>query len=165
MQTLARKLTLGTALTALLLAAPALLVAAPAFAQAPAALTGIISSPNEPLMEGVVISAKKDGGIVTVSVRSDDKGRFTFPAGRLEPGKYSLAIRATGYELDGAKTFDIAAAGATKDIKLKKTRNLAAQMTNSEWMQSVGGPDDMRAALLDCQTCHTLERVFRSTYD
>jgi virginiamycin B lyase len=143
----------------------ALLLASPAFAQSAApALSGVVSSPDEPLMEGVVVSAKKDGGIVTVSVTSDDKGRFAFPAGRLEPGKYTLSIRASGYELDGAKALDLTP-GATQNIKLKKTRNLAAQMTNSEWMQSAPGPEDMRAALLDCQTCHTLERVFRSTYD
>ena len=159
MNTLSRKLSLTTALVALL-------TASHTFAQSPApALSGTITSPDEPLMEGVVVSAKKDGGIVTVSVISDDKGRFAFPAGRLEPGKYTLSIRATGYELDGAKALELAAGGATQNIKLKKTRNIAAQLTNSEWMQSVPGPEDMRAALLDCQTCHTLERVFRSTYD
>ena len=73
-------------------------------------------------MEGVVVSAKKDGGIVTVSVTTDDKGRFSFPAGRLEPGKYTLSIRAIGYELDGARAFEIGANGATRDIKLKKTQ-------------------------------------------
>ncbi len=143
----------------------ALVVAAPRAGAQQADLTGLVSSPDEPVMEGVVVSAKKDGGIVTVSVTSDDKGRFSFPAGRLEPGKYTLSVRATGYELDGARALEIAAGGATRDIKLKKTRNIAAQMTNSEWMQSAPGPDEMRAALLDCQTCHTLERVFRSTYD
>ena len=147
----------------LLLSAAFCLAALPALAQAPA-LSGVISSPDEPLMEGVVVSAKKDGGIVTVSVTSDEKGRFAFPAGRLEPGKYTLSIRAVGYELDGARNVELAA-GATRDIKLKKSRNIASQLTNSEWMQSAPGPDDMRAALLDCQTCHTLERVFRSTYD
>ncbi len=153
MKTLARILAFSTALSS-----------AYALAQTAPALSGVVSSPDEPLMEGVVVSAKKDGGIVTVSVTSDDKGRFTFPAGRLEPGKYTLSIRAMGYEFDGAKNLDLTP-GATRDIKLKKSRNVAAQMTNSEWMQSVPGPEDMRAALLDCQTCHTLERVFRSTYD
>ncbi len=131
--------------------------------QAP--FSGRVSAPGEGAMEGVVVSAKKEGGIVTLSVISDDEGRFAFPAGRLEPGKYALSIRATGYELDGARTVEIASSGSVQDINLKKTRNIAGQLTNSEWMQSVPGPDDMRAALLDCQTCHTLERVFRSSYD
>jgi streptogramin lyase len=157
MRLLHKMLALGASLVALSFAAGALAQQAP--------LSGQVSAPGEPAMEGVVISAKKEGSIVTLSVISDEKGRFAFPAGRLEPGKYALSIRATGYELDGAKTLEIGSSGATQDIKLKKTRNIAGQLTNSEWMQSVPGPDDMRAALLDCQTCHTLERVFRSTYD
>ncbi len=31
-------------------------------------------------MEGVVVSAKKAGGTITVSVVSDEKGRYSFPA-------------------------------------------------------------------------------------
>ena len=143
----------------------ALAVAAPALAQQASPFSGSVSSAEEPAMEGVVVSAKKDGGIVTVSVTTDDKGRFSFPAGRLEPGKYTLSIRAIGYELDGARAFEIGPNGTTRDIKLKKTRNIAAQMTNSEWMQSVQGDEERRAALLDCQSCHTLERVFKSTFD
>ena len=46
----------------------------------PAALAGKVSSAKEGLMEGVVVSAKKVGSTVTVSVATDDKGRFSFPA-------------------------------------------------------------------------------------
>ena len=40
-------------------------------------------------MEGVVVSAKKDGSTITISVVTDAQGRYAFPADRLEPGKYS----------------------------------------------------------------------------
>ena len=52
-------------------------------------------------MEGVVVSARKDGSTITVSVVSDDKGHFSFPASRLDPGHYAISIRAIGYDLDG----------------------------------------------------------------
>jgi virginiamycin B lyase len=52
-------------------------------AQAPAALGGQVSSAKEGAMEGVVVSAKKAGGTVTVSVVSDAKGHYSFPASRL----------------------------------------------------------------------------------
>jgi hypothetical protein len=58
----------------------ATLAAAPAFAQ----LAGSVISPDGAL-EGVVVSARKDGSPVTVSVVTDAAGRFAFPAGRLEP--------------------------------------------------------------------------------
>src|SRR6266852_854923 len=107
-------------------AATALLVSPHAArAQAPAALAGQVSSAKEGAMEGVVVSAKKAGGTITVSVVSDEKGQYNFPAERLEPGHYALSARAAGYDLDGPKAADVAAGqAATADIKLKPTRNL-----------------------------------------
>ena len=57
--------------------------AALAQSQAPAGLSGTVSSTQEGPMEGVVVSAKKLGSTITTSVATDDKGRFSFPAGRL----------------------------------------------------------------------------------
>src|SRR5580658_10746195 len=90
-------------MTTLWLASAACLIAlAPqAFAQNAAALSGNVSSGKEGAMEGVVVSARKDGSTITVSVISDDNGHFSFPASRLDPGHYAIGIRASGYDLDG----------------------------------------------------------------
>ena len=79
-------------------------------AQAPttAALSGQVTSTEEGPMEGVVVSAKKDGSTISISVVTNAQGRFAFPAARLEPGHYALKARAAGYELDGARTADVA---------------------------------------------------------
>ena len=66
-----------------------------------AALSGQVSSTEEGAMEGVLVSARRDGSTITVTVVSDDKGRYSFPAERLEPGHYTISIRAVGYDLDG----------------------------------------------------------------
>ena len=63
------------------------------------ALTGKVTSEAEGTMEGVVVSAKKAGSIVTVSVATDAQGQYRFPANRLGAGKYTLKIRAIGYDL------------------------------------------------------------------
>src|SRR5205823_11033084 len=68
-------------------------------AQSGAALTGQVTSAEEGAMEGVLVSAKKEGSTITITVVSDDKGNFSFPANKLEPGKYNIAIRAIGYDL------------------------------------------------------------------
>ena len=52
----------------------------------PAALTGVVSSPQEAQMEGVLVSAKRVGSTVTTTVSTDAQGRYTFPRTRLEPG-------------------------------------------------------------------------------
>ena len=81
MRTKHHLLGIAVALTMLLL---------PAQAQAAAALTGQASSAEEGAMEGVVVSAKKDGTTISISVVTDAQGRFAFPAARLEPGRYTL---------------------------------------------------------------------------
>src|SRR4029077_11936886 len=65
----------------------------------PAALTGQGTSDAEGAMEGVVVTARKDGSIVSTSVTTDAKGHYAFPENRLEPGHYAVAIRAVGYDL------------------------------------------------------------------
>src|SRR4029079_6068086 len=82
---------------ALALAGPGLL---PAQAQTSAALTGQVSSGEEGPMEGVLISAKKAGSTVPLPVVSDAQGNYSFPAAKLEPGQYSLRVRAVGYDLE-----------------------------------------------------------------
>src|SRR5437870_3338646 len=124
----------------LLLTAPYLVTAQ---TQAPAAVTGKVSSDAESAMEGVVVSAKKASSTVTVSVISDAQGRYSFPADRLEPGQYSLRIRAVGYELAAPAKADVAAEQTTTvDLKLRKTKNLSAQLSNAEWMTILPGTED-----------------------
>jgi streptogramin lyase len=133
---------------------------------AAAALTGRVTSPEEGVMEGVVVSAKKNGSTITVSVVSDKQGVYSFPANRLEPGHYSLKIRAVGYDLDGVGTADVLEhKAATADLKLRKTKDIAPQLTNAEWMLSVPGTEEQKAYLLNCLGCHTMERVAKSTHD
>ena len=66
-----------TALTASLALVPA---GVRADERAPAALTGQVTSDAEAAMEGVVVTARKDGSIVSTSVTTDAKGRYAFPA-------------------------------------------------------------------------------------
>jgi virginiamycin B lyase len=138
----------------------------PAQAQASMALSGQVSSAAEGPMEGVIISAKREGSSTTVSVVSDSSGRFSFPASRLAPGRYSLAIRAIGYDLEAPKSADVAADGtSTAEVKLRPTKNLAKQLTNAEWLASFPGTDTQKKALLNCISCHNLDRIVSSNHD
>ena len=158
-------LRLAGACLALLAGALALGVPAAA-AQSTVALSGKVSSEAEGAMEGVLVSARRAGSTVTVTVASDAKGVYRFPANRLAPGQYALRIRAVGYDLDGVRTAEVTAQKAgTVDLKLRKTRNLPAQLTNAEWMLSMPGTDEQKSQLLNCVGCHTLERIVRSTHD
>ena len=143
------------------------LVSGGALAQAPvAALAGFVSSPESGAMEGVLVSARKTGASITVTVVTDSEGRFSFPASRLAPGQYSLGVRAVGYDLEGHKLAEVTEQKTTKlDLQLRKTEDLAAQLSNGEWLASIPGTDQQKGQLLNCVGCHTLERITRSKYD
>src|SRR3954470_24976281 len=145
-----------------LLALLCVLVVPSAFAQPDAALAGVVSSKEEGPMEGVLVSAKRAGATITVTVVSDAQGRYRFPASKLAPGNYALKVRAAGYELTGESTVSVP---GTADLALGKAKDLAAQLSNGEWMLSMPGNDRQKGQLLNCVGCHTLERVARSRYD
>src|SRR6266850_1873011 len=141
---------------------PLIGLAFPALAQ----LDGRVVSP-EGALEGVVVSARKSGSPVTISVVSGADGRFSFPAARLEPGSYALRIRATGYELEAPRTAELADGNgsAPVELKLRKSSDLGAQLTNAEWLASFPGTPDQKKFLYGCVSCHTLERVAKSNHD
>jgi virginiamycin B lyase len=132
-----------------------------------AALAGTVSSPEEGKMEGVVVSAKRPGSTVMVSVSTDAQGQYSFPQDRLAPGAYDITMRAVGYTLKPTVA-TIQSGGSTQlDLKLAKAAPdvLALQMSNSEWIQSAPGTPGQKMALLRCLDCHGLQRPFFSKKD
>ncbi len=133
------------------------------------ALSGIVSSQQEGLMEGVVVSARRDGANFTVSVVSDAQGKYNFPRTHLEPGTYTLTIRAVGYDLDGSGIVEIAGGKpSTANLKLVKARDLAAQLSSLEWAMSVPGTPQQKDKFIyqtvSCAYCHTWQRFMRSNH-
>jgi len=114
----------------------------PLRAQSGIALTGLVISEEEDRMQGVVVSARREGSPISISVVTDETGRYNFPESKLPDGDYLLKIRAIGYDLVGPGEIDVRS-GVTANaiIKLKKTKDLAAQLTNAEWLASMPGTD------------------------
>lgn len=131
-----------------------------------AALSGHVNSAEEGPMEGVLVTAKKMGSTIAVTVATNAEGIYRFPSTKLEPGQYVITVRAVGYDLEGPNTVDIGTQkGALADLRLRKTKNLSMQLTNAEWIESVPGTEEQKSSLRNCVTCHTLQRPIRSTHD
>ena len=128
-------------------------------------LAGRVASAEDGNMEGVVVTAKKTGSTIAISVVTDAQGNFRFPTAKIEPGQYSLRIRAIGFELDGPRTVEVTAQTAPVALKLKKARNLAAQLTSSEWFMSFPGERSQKNFMDRCTSCHTYERIAKSSYN
>src|SRR5260370_35686580 len=87
----------------------------------PVALAGQGASAQEGPMEGVLVTARKSGATIAITVVTDRQGRFGFPSAKLEPGEYGLRIRAVGYELEEPGTAVFAAQRtAVVDLNLAK---------------------------------------------
>ncbi|MGH9358076.1 MAG: virginiamycin B lyase family protein [Terriglobia bacterium] len=129
------------------------------------ALTGVVTSQAGGPMEGVLVSAERQGGTITVTVDTDKQGRYTFPASRLFPGEYQLTIRAVGY--DAAKPDMTATVTDSKtaefNIKLDKTKDLAAQLTGAEWLSSIHGTPRQKDLFFSCVHCHSLALAVQSS--
>ncbi|MED5535357.1 MAG: carboxypeptidase regulatory-like domain-containing protein [Pseudomonadota bacterium] len=131
------------------------------------ALTGYVTSMEEGPMEGVLVSAKRQGSTITTTVVTDQEGRYRFPRERLKAGHYFLDIWATGYELGGDAATEIAAQStATIDLELQPASNLASQLSNAEWVDSMPGtPEENESLRRTCGGCHALKVPLMTNYD
>jgi virginiamycin B lyase len=142
-----------------------------ASAPAGAALAGTVRSTQEGPMEGVLVSAKRNGSTITTTVVTNAGGAYSFPRARLEPGEYGVSIRAVGYVLDApsskAAVNVTANSAAHLDLNLKQSNvlELALQLTDPEWLSSYPLTDAAKFELRDCSRCHTLQRASMSTYN
>ena len=129
----------------------------------PAALAGRVSSAAEGPMEGVLVTVRKPGSNIAVTVVSDAQGRYRFPVSHVAPGTYGLTIRAVGYDLATPPSVSVAAGKTTTDdLRLVPTKDLEDQLSNGEWMTSMPATDAQRVEMLACTQCHTLQRVVDS---
>jgi streptogramin lyase len=133
------------------------------------AQTGTVGSREEGKMEGVVVNAHREGANFTVSVVSDQDGRYSFPRTHLRPGRHTLTIRAVGYDLVNPGFVEVQATErVNRDLSLEKTRDLASQLSSLEWIQSAPGTAEQKDRLVyqpaSCAYCHSLERVMKSKH-
>ena len=128
------------------------------------ALSGTVASAGVP-MEGVVVTVRQSGSTIATSVVSDAQGHYRFPRGRLAVGDYAVSIKAAGFDLDNAAPISIAASQSKiADLQLVKTKDMAAQLSNTEWYMSWPGRDEDKQLARGCTHCHTYERIARSTH-
>src|SRR5207244_7948261 len=113
----------------------------------------------------VLVSSKLPGS-VTVTVVTDAQGRYSFPASKLQAGHQIISVRAVGYDLVGRNDVIITPSRTiTMDLTLTKARDVASQLSKSQWLASFPGAEQQKASVRACTHCHTLERIARSHYD
>jgi hypothetical protein len=124
-----------------------------------------VTSSEEGAMEGVLISAKKAGSTIAVTVVSDAQGRYRFPTANLQPGEYALRIRAVGYDLESpSKAVVTAGETATVDLKLRRRGTSLHNCRTRNGSPAFPAPN-RKGIHPELHPLPHLERVVRSKYD
>jgi len=110
-------------------------------------LTGSITSASGQKLDGIQVSAKKEGSTITNSVYTDQNGDYFFPA--LPDGKYNVWAQALGFEtskgqvdLTATKHQDFKLAAITdpeQKIKQMPSEMLAAALPDVDLVEFIGG--------------------------
>ncbi len=139
-------------------------------AQGASALSGTVRSATEGRMEGVLVTARRDGAAFDVTVVSDAKGRYSFPRTHLaDAGKYAIRIRAAGFDLASPGAVELTAGKtATLDLRLEPAKDVASQLSSAEWLLNVPGTDEQKSMvqrqIQSCTYCHSMERIVKSKH-
>lgn len=133
------------------------------------ALEGTVRTAGAGKLEGVVVTARREGANFSVSVVSDAKGKYAFPRTHLASGKYDLKIRAVGYEIPAAASANVVAGKTAKqDLSLDKAKNLGDQLSSMEWAMSMPGTEEQKDKFvytaLSCAYCHSYKRMLKSKH-
>jgi streptogramin lyase len=142
-------------------------------APAPAAtLTGSIRSADGKPLEGVTVSAKRDGTTITTTVFTDEQGMYVFPA--LSPtfseGTYNVWAQAIGYGTARAGVTLEKSKPATQDFTMKPLGDFSRQLSSAEWMAALPDttPADARMKMVfrnNCAGCHQPSFVLQNKFD
>jgi virginiamycin B lyase len=135
---------------------------------------GVVKSSKGELLEGMMVQLIAQRNAVRTTVYSNADGRYEFPA--LAAGIYTLRIALPrefkpyvkeDVEIKGSvQLADITLDYVTDSDLLPPTREIAAQMTGSEWLLSLSGTgEDKKLLTNNCNWCHSYQQIFRNHYD
>jgi len=152
----------------LLASAVSLLATSPAHA-ADAALSGAIASAAGQKLEGVTVSAKREGSTITTSVYTDAAGNYYFPP--LPAGKYQVWAQAIGFErnmgsadLSAARRADFTLQEITDPER--RFRQLPGEMMVAALPEASADDARMKKILMNnCTGCHSTSYTLQFRFD
>ena len=123
----------------------------------------VVSSSGQPLA-GIPVRAHRESSNITVSVYTDRRGDYSFPAwSDLSAGSFSVAIELPDFEPIGKEAVTLAAGKTARlDFALQSRQPSITDATASEIVAALPGTDDQKHLLIQCDNCHTLQFALRT---
>ena len=154
--------------TKALLAAASLLAAVAANAS-DRMLSGTIVSPSGQNLDGVTVSAKREGSTITTSVYTDASGGYYFPP--LPEGKYRVWAQAIGFER-GTAAVDLSAARSANFTlheiadPERRFRQLPGEMMVAALPEASADDARMKKIFMNnCSGCHSTSYTLQFRFD
>jgi streptogramin lyase len=156
----ASKTLAGAAFAVLAAAAAYAWTAAPSTAaEEVSPLAGKIVSPTGEPLAGIPVKARRADSTMTVSVYTDAKGEYSFPAwSDVRPGNYKVFVDLPTFEKVNKDGIGVAAGKtAHADFTLKAKPLAYEDATASEIIAGLPGTDRQKVLFSQCSNCHTLQ--------
>ena len=127
-------------------------------------LSGKVTSSRGEALAAIPLRAHRDGSTITVSVYTNAKGEYSFPAwSDLSPGTYSVAIALPDFEPVNREGVALASGKTARlNLTLQPRQPSITDATASEIAMAEPGTDEQRFLLTQCSNCHTLQWALRT---
>jgi streptogramin lyase len=129
-------------------------------------LGGRITTSDKQAVSGIPIRAHRDGTNITVSVYTNGRGEYSFPAwSDLSPGSHSVAIALPDFEPVNQEGLTLTRGKTVRlDLTLQPRQPSLADATAAEIAMAEPGTDDQKFLLTQCDNCHTLQWALRKPH-
>ena len=129
-------------------------------------LGGRVGTSDKQAVSGIPIRAHRDDTNITVSVYTNSRGEYSFPAwSDLSPGSYSVAIVLPDFEPVNRQGVTLTPGNTVRlDLTLQSRQPSIADATAAEIAMAEPGTDDQRFLLTQCDNCHSLQWALRKPH-
>lgn len=119
----------------------------------PAALSGLVTSPDGTPASGAIVTLRADSGTMAFSAVADDAGRYRFDA--LQPGEYGVTAQGS----DAVTTAPLSTVvpsepGTVLDITLETGLSAWDAARSPAFLGLLPDGEEKRKFILDCTGCH-----------
>ncbi|HXP80146.1 MAG TPA: carboxypeptidase regulatory-like domain-containing protein [Verrucomicrobiae bacterium] len=137
-------------------------------AQMTGALSGSVKSSDGKPLEGVGVSARGVSETFTITVYTDESGRYFFPP--MKSGQHKVWAQAVGFETSKADASLSDGAKKQVDLTLASLNDFHKQLSGTEWAASLpeNTPDDRRMKTVfinNCSGCHQVSFLLQNRFD
>lgn len=129
---------------------------APATTRPDGRFTGQVVGPGGQPLAGALVTFRRTGSIVSLTVGTNSEGRFETPD--LRPGTYLVSGDLPGFEFQAFEADVVDGQAPRLDLKAVETADPLSGATSAAYLSALPDGNEKRRFILDCTGCHQFNR-------